>query len=374
MSIPASAFDPSRRLDLYFRIKRAGVKVFIFVDAAGAAIDISAFAFAWRLKQYAGARTNVIELTIGAGLTVGGAGNNELSAALTVANTSISDGEYYHELIKGSTSKTYLNGKGIAHNGLFDGVGSDTSTLTITDGSDAVTIQISEAGAAGATSVGLANEIAARAAQDVILQNNITAGDNPFNIVEVPGDIATFTVLLAHKNCVLNFRSDTDFTVLLSSVIGVNDFFCYIKMKGAGKPTLLADTGYTLDVTSPTIFTTEGGATVYYEGSNVFSAEGGLGQVSLEILEPVSSTGVVVKFDIPRSYGYNTPETGDITLDITGMIEGLTQLMVHNDAGEPTYPAEFKTVVGTYVNNVDNYIYMHAIKPTKIHVSIVQEP
>lgn len=142
--IPATTIDPSRRLDFPFRLRRAGSKKFIFLNSDGTALDISSFDFVLNIKEYPGARTNIIQLTIGSGLTVGGAGNNELTASLTVANTSVQEQEYYWELYKGSTSKTYLNGLAPAHNGVFDGVSNDQDTLTVTDGSSEVTITISD--------------------------------------------------------------------------------------------------------------------------------------------------------------------------------------------------------------------------------------
>lgn len=144
MSIPAATFDPSRRLDIHFRIKRVGSKKFIFVDEDGAAIDISTFAFALYIREYAGARTNTISLTVGSGLTVGGSGNNELTASFTVANTTVNEKEYYWELYKGLTSKTYLSGKAFAHNGVFDGVSNDSESVTITDETDTVTVVLSD--------------------------------------------------------------------------------------------------------------------------------------------------------------------------------------------------------------------------------------
>lgn len=146
---PATTIDPSRRLDFPFRLRRAGSKKFIFLDENGTAIDISGYGFVLNIKEYPGARTNVISLTVGSGLTVGGAGNNELTASLTVANTSVQEQEYYWELYKGSTSKTYLNGLAPAHNGVFDGVSNDQDTLTITDGSSEVTINISDSVSGG---------------------------------------------------------------------------------------------------------------------------------------------------------------------------------------------------------------------------------
>lgn len=142
MSIPATSIDPSRRLDFYFRVKRAGTKKFIFLDDAGAAIDVSAFDLELNIWDYAGAKTKRIALTIGSGLSVSGAGSNEVTATWTVANTNINTGEYYAELYKGSTDKTLINGKAIFHEGLYDGVSEDSSTLSITDGNDDITIEI----------------------------------------------------------------------------------------------------------------------------------------------------------------------------------------------------------------------------------------
>jgi hypothetical protein len=142
--IPATTIDPSRRLDLYFRIKRAGTKKFIFVDADGAPINISTHDYALYIKEYAGARTNTIALTIGSGMAVGGAGSNELTATFTAVNTNVKEGEYYVELYKGLTSKTYTTGKAFAHNGVFDGVSNESETLTISDESDTVTITVTD--------------------------------------------------------------------------------------------------------------------------------------------------------------------------------------------------------------------------------------
>lgn len=141
--IPASTFDPSRRLDLYFRIKRAGSKSFIFLDENESGIDISGYDFELHIKNYPGERNNVLELTVGSGLTVAGTGNRQLNASITVSQSNLKEGEYYWELYKGSTDKTYLSGKAIFHNGAFDGVGSDSETLTIDD-SGTVSITVSD--------------------------------------------------------------------------------------------------------------------------------------------------------------------------------------------------------------------------------------
>jgi hypothetical protein len=141
-----ATFDPAKNLTLYLRQRRTGSKKFIFLDSSSVAVNISAFDFELHIKEYAGARTNVIALTVGAGLTVGGASSNELTAAVTVSETNVKEGKYYWELYKGSTDRTYLCGKCIIHNGEFDGVTEDEETITIDDGVSTVTIAISDGG------------------------------------------------------------------------------------------------------------------------------------------------------------------------------------------------------------------------------------
>lgn len=86
-----------------------------------------------------------------------------------------------------------------------------------------------------------------------------------------------------------------------------------------------------------------------------------------------ASTGTDVVFDIPRTYGYAADATGNITFTTTGLVEGITQLMIHNDSSEPTFESGMVIISGTYVTGVDNYIMMHAVKSNLILVTISQE-
>lgn len=90
-------------------------------------------------------------------------------------------------------------------------------------------------------------------------------------------------------------------------------------------------------------------------------------------LKPTASTGTAIAFDTPRTYGYATAETGNITLNDTGLIEGMVQLLIHNDSSEPTFGSEFKIISGAYAANEDNYIFMLAVKSNLILVTITQE-
>lgn len=90
-------------------------------------------------------------------------------------------------------------------------------------------------------------------------------------------------------------------------------------------------------------------------------------------LAPTASTGTAIAFDVPRTYGYAAAETGNITLNATGLVEGVTQLLIHNHSVEPTFPATMKVIGGTYTISVANYIMLMAVKSNLILVTISQE-
>ncbi len=89
--------------------------------------------------------------------------------------------------------------------------------------------------------------------------------------------------------------------------------------------------------------------------------------------QAVSSSGTAIAFDIPRTYGYASAETGNITLNSTGLREGVTQLIIHNHSSEPTFGTGFKVIKGRYETGLENYIFCHAVKSNLILVTISQE-
>jgi hypothetical protein len=141
--IKSATLDPSKLLYLYFRKNRAGTKKFIFLDDDGNPFDISSIDFELFVVNNAGSRGKLISLTIGSGLTVGGAGSNELTATVTSDDTNLNEGACYWELYRTDTEKTWLNGKAVFHVGEFDGV-NETNSLTISDGVDTVTITVDD--------------------------------------------------------------------------------------------------------------------------------------------------------------------------------------------------------------------------------------
>lgn len=138
-----TTIDPSRRLELYIRKARNGSKTFVFTNSSGADYDISSFDFELFIKKNAGARKDVISLLTsyaGFGLSIS---TNELTATFTDVITDIDAGEYYWELLRLDTNKTWLCGPCYVHEGEFDGVETDTSTISIAD-TTTVTVSITD--------------------------------------------------------------------------------------------------------------------------------------------------------------------------------------------------------------------------------------
>jgi hypothetical protein len=178
----SATYDPSRRLDLYFRCNRAGSKTFKFYDESDVAVNVSGYNYSVRIYEYEGADDPVITLTS----VVGGAGSNELTSSITVSQSNINEGKYYWELYKGSTDKTHINGTAIFHNGKFDGVSSDTEEITINDGGNDVTITLEGE---------FTDEI------PVVTFNTELTFDSDKDLATVSGGTRTFTLAASgHKN------------------------------------------------------------------------------------------------------------------------------------------------------------------------------
>lgn len=144
MSIAAS-FDPAKLLALYFRIARAGSKRFIFKYSAGDPFDISAIEFELIIKRWLDGE-ETLKLTLGDGLSIGGAGNNELTVELDEDDTNIGAATYFWQLYNATAIKTWLNGDAHFHNGKFDAPTDSETELTITTEGETITITINDGG------------------------------------------------------------------------------------------------------------------------------------------------------------------------------------------------------------------------------------
>jgi hypothetical protein len=68
-----------------------------------------------------------------------------------------------------------------------------------------------------------------------------------------------------------------------------------------------------------------------------------------------------------------TPATGNITDDLTGALKGIIQKIYHNDATEPTVPAGWVLIGGSYQTSVLNIIMAEWISGTRVEYWIIQE-
>lgn len=87
------------------------------------------------------------------------------------------------------------------------------------------------------------------------------------------------------------------------------------------------------------------------------------------------ATGVVISFLTDRVYGsIATPETGNITANVTGGQIGVTNIIIHNSGTAPTFGSEFKKLSGSgnYLLANINYIFCTYITSTEIIYAINQ--
>ena len=92
-------------------------------------------------------------------------------------------------------------------------------------------------------------------------------------------------------------------------------------------------------------------------------------------IESPSTTGTAISFTTDKVYGtLTTPETGNITADVTNAKLGVTNIIIHNSGTAPTFDSKFKKLSGSgnYVTGVVNYIYCTYISATEIIYSINQ--
>jgi hypothetical protein len=88
----------------------------------------------------------------------------------------------------------------------------------------------------------------------------------------------------------------------------------------------------------------------------------------------VDTTGTAISFAVPQIYGSDgSPETGNITVVTTGLVKGMTQLLIHNNGSTPTFGSPIKIISGAYVTGELNYILLLAVSTTSVLVTISQE-
>ena len=139
--IKSATFDPSRRLDLYFRIRRNGSKAFVFTYQDEDPVSLTYFEFEFIIKDSPGSRADILRLDLSSGLSIT---DNSLIVSITDEDSNVNEGEYYWELYRPDIGKTYLSGKAFFHFGAFDGIINSSNQIIIGEDSD-ISITINDA-------------------------------------------------------------------------------------------------------------------------------------------------------------------------------------------------------------------------------------
>lgn len=165
---------------------------------------------------------------------------------------------------------------------------------------------------------------------------------------------------------------DTDSFLILDSATSLWKRFSFNNLKSKLKAYF--DTLYT---TSSAVASQISTALVSFKNANYLDATSSI-QTQLDsklAIETPTTTGVNISFTQDRVYGsLATPETGNITANVTGAKLGVTNIIIHNSGTAPTFSSQFKKLSGSgnYVTGVVNYIYCTYISTTEIIYSINQ--
>lgn len=133
-----ATFDPARELTLYFRCNRTGSKDFVFVYSDGSSYSLIYEDIEFNIYENEGDKIKLLQLSTAFAA-------NTVTASITNSQSNINEGEYYFEMYRPNIDKTWVTGYAIFHNGKFDGI-TETSTITINENGEAVTITIQESG------------------------------------------------------------------------------------------------------------------------------------------------------------------------------------------------------------------------------------
>jgi hypothetical protein len=163
-------FDIAGKLDILFRIARAGNKTFTFLDADEAEYSLDGLVFELNVKELPDSAANVFQLTDGSGLTIG---TNTIAIAVDEEQTDIPERLYFWELYETVGKKTWLCGT--AYFISRDPSENDATTATVRLDPDTITVTIS--GGGGTTIIG-----GAYADQSTILGEGTE--EDPFYIPE----------------------------------------------------------------------------------------------------------------------------------------------------------------------------------------------
>lgn len=143
-----ATFDPARELTLYFRCNRAGSKNFVFTHSDGTAYSFIYDELELNIYKNQGDKKKLISLNHVFGIALS---SNTVTASITKALSNIPEGEYYWELYRTDLEETWLTGDAIFHNGKFDGVTTDSESITVIENGEAINITVTNLSSAPGT-------------------------------------------------------------------------------------------------------------------------------------------------------------------------------------------------------------------------------
>ncbi|HNP06576.1 MAG TPA: hypothetical protein PKN99_03065 [Cyclobacteriaceae bacterium] len=211
----AITFDPSKKLDLYFRVARDGSKTFTFVDTASNDYNISGFTHQIIIYDRVGG--NAL-LTLSEGSSISKPDNYSVTVTVTDTQTVLRPNKYFYVWNRtdgSSLVKTWFSGSAIFHEGEFDGV-TETTSIIIDESGTAVTVTISD------------------------------SADDYFSFNRQTDD---YTLALTDKFKVVETNKATANTVTVppnSSVAFPIGSYVFVAQYGAGQTTIAAGSGVTL--------------------------------------------------------------------------------------------------------------------------------
>ena len=140
---------------------------------------------------------------------------------------------------------------------------------------------------------------------------------------------------------------------------------------------LTANRTYTLPDTSGTIALNSEiptvDATPTDGSSNAVSSNGVFDALALKQDFAIDSFASTITFDVPKVYNsFSSPSSSNISQSLTGARIGVVQKFYSNKATEPTYPAGWVKLSGTYTDSVTNIIYAEWCEGSRVEYWIVK--
>jgi len=239
-------FDPSKKIDLYFRVARDGSKTFSFVDSSSVGYNISGLTFSMVIYDRVGGNA-LLTLTEGSGLSK--PDNFSLTVTVTDTQTALRPNNYFYVINRTDVSslvKTWFSGTAHFHEGEFDGLNESTSVV-IDESGTAVTVTVNDT-------------------QDSYFQFNRQTDD--------------YTLALSDNGKVVEMNKATANTLTVppnSSVAFPIGSFVFVSQYGAGQTTITAGSGVTLRYSVGLKLTAQyGQAGILKVGTNEWYVQGNL--------------------------------------------------------------------------------------------------